>query len=434
LVLASEQTTLPYRHHRLKKGEETIVKTFLDGAGTALHTFRYFARRPLEVVRRHLCTWLIFENDAPAAYGHLDPEGGTTWLGIAVQKTRQRRGLGLRMMRLLMDSARGMGVRTLELSVDTDNSAAIALYERCGFKLAEHTDHVARFTRDLSPAREAVISSLAFRGQSVEAMITTAQEAGFALEFSSGMPYRHDMERVFLAAPLRRFAHNYFPAPSAPFVLNLASAHEPTRLRSIDHCVRGIELSHAVRAPFFSAHAGFCVDPKPSELGRKIEQRAAIDRRARWSHFVASLREVLERTRNLPTGFLVENNVLAAFNRYADGTNPLLCVDAEELLSALNEVNDARLGLLFDTGHMKVSANTLGFDLLAATQRLLSHIRCVHHSDNHGEMDDNGSIDQNYWFLAFMQRTGHAVHVLEVTESSAEALKRMERLLFYDGS
>jgi hypothetical protein len=83
---------------------------------------------------------------------------------------------------------------------------------------------------------------------------------------------------------------------------------------------------------------------------------------------------------------------------------------------------------------MKVSAKTLSFDLAPATEQLLPHIRCVHHSDNDGVVDDNRPIHDDYWFLPFMQRTGHAVHVLEVRKSGAQELKRMERSLFTDAA
>lgn len=418
------------RSHRLDPADPTLLRAFLDGAGNALETFRYFSKRPLGAVRDHLCTWLWLDEEEPVAYGHLDPEGDTVWLGIAVQQKRQGEGFGKLMMTLLLDAARGSGVRSLKLSVDNTNTAAIALYESHGFQLHEKTDAISFFTCDLAPRPEAVISSLAFMGQPVEAMIADAMKEGFAMEFSSGMPFHEEMEWVFLNAPMRRFAHNYFPAPKEPFVLNLASSDATIRDRSIAHCVRGVELSYAVGAPFFSAHAGFCVDPKPSELGRKLEQAGRIDRDANWSHFIASVHEVLRRTRDLPTGFLLENNVLAAVNRYADGTNPLLCVEADEQLRLLHDVRDPRVGLLFDTGHMKVSASTLGFDLDDATGRLLPHIRCVHHSDNDGMVDDNRPMREDYWFLPFMRRAGHAVHVLEVRKSAADELRGMEKLIF----
>lgn len=422
------------RSHRVTSARDPLLRTFLDGAGDSLRTFRYFQKRPLDVVDRHTCTWLWLEEDRPVAYGHLDPENDTTWLGIAVQEAHRGKGYGSLMMTLLLDAARGVGLTRLRLSVDLSNTAAIALYERHGFVLEERADPIAFFTCDLRPPRQAVMSSLAFMGQPVEVMIRSAMEHGFALEFSSGLPYHAEMEWAFVNAPVRRFAHNYFPAPEHPFVLNLGSADEATRQRSIAHCVKGIELSYASGSPFFSAHAGFCVDPRPSELGNQLARTGRIDRPRHWELFLSSVCAVLERTRDLPTGFLIENNVLAPVNRYEDGTNPLLCVEADEQLRLMDEVRDPRLGLLFDTGHMKVSAATLGFDLDGSTEALLHGIRCVHHSDNDARVDDNRPIGQDYWFLPHMQRVRHAVHVLEVRKSGAEELRRMEALLFPPGA
>lgn len=419
------------RSYRVTDPADPLLKAFLDGAGDSLRTFRYFAKRSLEVIEGHLCTWLWIDEDQPVAYGHLDREGATVWLGIAVQEQHRGKGYGSLMMTLLLDSARGAGLRSLRLSVDNENQAAIDLYERNGFVRADRTEAISFFTVDLLPKREAVMSSLAWMGTPVDAMIKDAITEGFALEFSSGMPFHEEMEWIFLNAPMRRFAHNYFPAPQQPFVLNLASIDDTVRERSIAHCVRGMELSYAVGAPFFSAHAGFCVDPKPSELGVKLEQVRSIDREANWRNFITSVREVLARTRDLPTGFLLENNVLAAVNRYADGTNPLLCVEAEEQARLVAEVNDPRVGLLFDTAHMKVSAATLGFDLRTATASLLPHVRCVHHSDNDGRVDDNRVFGPDYWFLPFLRDAARAVHVLEVRKSGAAELRRMEGLLFH---
>lgn len=415
---------------RLAPNDTALLQRFLDGAGASLSSFRYFQKRPFDVLQGHCCTWLWMEGDEPVAYGHLDREGATTWLGIAVQEKHWGKGYGRWMMKLLIDSARGMGIQEVKLSVDNDNTSAIQLYERYGFKRVEQTDRVSFFLCDLTPKEEAVMSSLAFMGMRPEEMIALADKEAMALEFSSGMPYNAEMEHLFLEAPMRRFAHNYFPAPEVPFVLNLASVDEVNRLRSIEHCVRGMELSHRVGAPFFSAHAGFCVDPKPSELGRRLEQIAHIDREQNWKHFVTSVKEVLQRTVHLPTGFLLENNVLAPVNRYPDGTNPLLCVDADEQLRIIAEVQDQRLGLLFDTAHMKVSAQTLGFDLESSTVRLMGHLRCVHHSDNQGVVDDNQGLNDDYWFLPWMPMTGHAVHVLETKKTAPSDLRRMEKLLF----
>lgn len=415
---------------RITVSNTHLLENFVSRAGKSLETFRYFAKRPYSVVENHLCTWAIVDDGQTEAYGHLDQEGDTVWLGIAVTDHARGKGYGRKMMQRLMDSARALGLQSVRLSVDHINEAAIKLYERFGFVLTEKRETFGFYEWKPEPLKNAVMSSLAFMGQTAEAIIETCKANDFILEFSSGMPYRPDMEAVFLDAPVKRFAHNYFPAPEVPFVLNLGSGDEEIRRISILHCINGIRLSHAVGAPFFSAHAGFCVDPKPTELGRQLSRVDSFDRSKHWELFLQSVREVLELTADLPTGFLIENNVLAKMNVYADGSNPLLCAEADEMLLLLSEINDPRLGILLDTAHLKVSSITLGFNLNEAAAKLLPVSRCIHHSDNDGLQDNNKPFDSEYWFLSMKNQAKHAVQVLEVRKQNPEELKAMEALLF----
>jgi len=112
-----------------------LLESFIQRAGASLSTFRYFATRPLSVVKNHACTWVIEENQEVEAYGHLDREGETVWLGIAVTYHSRGRGLGRQMMRRLIDSATTLRIPTVRLSVDNSNIAAIQLYERFDFRL-----------------------------------------------------------------------------------------------------------------------------------------------------------------------------------------------------------------------------------------------------------------------------------------------------------
>lgn len=95
--------------------------------------FRYFRKRPIEVVLRHRLCVVGLLNDRPVAYGHLDPEGETLWLGIAVDASMRGRGLGRQMMNYLIDHARSTGETSLMLTVDKGNPTAIRLYESMGF-------------------------------------------------------------------------------------------------------------------------------------------------------------------------------------------------------------------------------------------------------------------------------------------------------------
>ncbi len=57
-------------------------------------------------------------------------------LGISVARGAQRRGVGTAMMNAMCDYADGwVGAMRIELTVYTDNLAAIRLYERHGFQI-----------------------------------------------------------------------------------------------------------------------------------------------------------------------------------------------------------------------------------------------------------------------------------------------------------
>tara|TARA_R110002167_G_scaffold268090_1_gene474653 strand:- start:317 stop:850 length:534 start_codon:yes stop_codon:yes gene_type:complete len=53
---------------------------------------------------------------------------------LAVSTSYQNKGVGSRMMNLLINSLKDEGIRRLELTVESDNLSAIHLYERLGFQ------------------------------------------------------------------------------------------------------------------------------------------------------------------------------------------------------------------------------------------------------------------------------------------------------------
>ena len=274
------------------------------------------------------------------------------------------------------------------------------------------------------------ISTLAFLEQySVEEIIAVAQDHGWMLEFTSSFPYREGVDLVFRQATVARLPHNYFPPPAAPFVLNLASTDPKIRERSIAHCQQGIRLAAEADSPFYAAHAGFCLDPSPHQLGHPLEIAQSFHRPVHWDLFLNSIRSILATTQSTQVPFLIENNVLASFNLTSKGGNPLLCVDAGEIISLVKAVDDERFGLLLDTAHLKVSSCTLGFDLEAAVRDLQPFVKGIHHSDNDGQTDTNDPLDENYWFAPWIPAFRHLTHVLEVKRRPIVDIQRMIQLL-----
>ena len=272
------------------------------------------------------------------------------------------------------------------------------------------------------------ISTLAIRKYSPEEIVDIALQNNWAIEFSSGMDYRCDLQNFYESLLLKRIPHNYFPAPEVPFVLNLASIDNEIREKSINHCINGLELASSSNSPFFSAHAGFCIDPDPKQLGHQILYNSNFDREVNKKYFLESIRLLTDKAKELNIQFLIENNVIAGFN-FNDGINPFLCCDSFEMRWLVENIDDPHFGILLDTAHLKVSCKTLGLNKELELLKLQSYIKAIHHSDNDGNSDDNLLLSKDYWFLPHMNKFKTISHVLEVKDLSPSQINNQINLL-----
>ena len=142
------------RIEKILEGQEEKLEQFLESCGASLSTFRYFSSRPVSVVREHLVSLLAFDGDVPVAYGHLEPEDGIVWLGVCVMEGCIGRGYGFSMMEALLDEARALHVDAVNLTVDKDNSGAIRLYERVGFRRLKESTSTYWYRWGSSPEKK----------------------------------------------------------------------------------------------------------------------------------------------------------------------------------------------------------------------------------------------------------------------------------------
>ncbi|MAO66096.1 MAG: hypothetical protein CL666_13965 [Balneola sp.] len=274
------------------------------------------------------------------------------------------------------------------------------------------------------------VSTAAFVNSSLEQIIDIAEKNSLKIEFSSNLPHHPDSYSLVRAAKIDRITHNYFPAPKNPYVLNLASLDIEIRQQSINHCIKALEFAREISAPFYAAHAGYCLDPNPDDLGKKLGEGMGESRNRYWDVFLESVETIEKKAKEVGVLFLIENNVLTVENFISyEKVNPLLCCDPSEIKELFSQVQSNYLGLLLDTAHLKVSSNTLGFDLLGGVQSLSSFIKAIHHSDNDGESDTNRPIDNEYWFQKLMPVFKELPHVLEVRYQNLTAIKEQEILL-----
>lgn len=110
-----------------------LINKFLGTMKEGKTTFRYFENRSLEVIKNHLITVLLVNDNLPIAYGHLDKEDNDVWLGIAVSDNYRGKGYGEKMLKYLIKYAKVKNIQQIKLSVDNNNIPAINLYKKYGF-------------------------------------------------------------------------------------------------------------------------------------------------------------------------------------------------------------------------------------------------------------------------------------------------------------
>lgn len=265
-------------------------------------------------------------------------------------------------------------------------------------------------------------------GQSLDEIISKCISNDWALEFSSNIQHQENLIETYRSANIKKIIHNYFPAPEYPFVLNLASSNNNIRETSINHCKQGINLAKESSENIFSVHAGFCIDPVVSELGRKINYSTNYKKELHIQHFFNSLNELLEYSSLEGVKLLIENNVISEEN-LINQNNPLLCCSSSEIIKTMEQINNPNLMLLLDTAHLKVSCNTLNLNLISEVEKLLPYIGAVHHSDNNGYVDNNIQLNNDYWARTYLPYFKMIPNIIEVANIKDTDINNQIKLL-----
>jgi sugar phosphate isomerase/epimerase len=209
----------------------------------------------------------------------------------------------------------------------------------------------------------------------------------------------------------RYVVHNYFPPPAESFVLNLASPDDDVRARSLRLVEHALETAAALGSPLYSVHAGFVSDPTGFD-GRSFVFAPGGDAEAAKDRFREAIGAALDRARDLGVELLVENNVCTPETRGA------------LLLQAPDEFEELTgFGILLDTGHLNVSATTLGFDRSEFVRRLGPRIRAFHLHDNDGSADRHEPAAAGSWAREAVRATDAETIVVEALFANVEALR-----------
>jgi sugar phosphate isomerase/epimerase len=198
--------------------------------------------------------------------------------------------------------------------------------------------------------------------------------------------------------------HNYFPPPLVPFVLNLASQNSDILNQSINHTRKAMDLVSALGGGVYSFHAGYRFDPKVSDLGKSLSKSILYNREKALKIFKETVLMLSEEAKKKGINLLIENNVINRYNLNKFGEDPLLLTNPIEIIEFMKGM-PSNVGILLDVAHLKVSSNSLGFNLLDAAEQIHPWVQGYHLSDNDGKSDSNQLITSNSWFWKILDKS-----------------------------
>ena len=190
---------------------------------------------------------------------------------------------------------------------------------------------------------------------------------------------------------------------------------------------KSIDISHKINSKFFSFHAGFLLDPPPHLLGGLFKKVKLDNKSLAIKRFSRRAESIARYAKNKNVKILIENNVITKENLKQFGDNPFLLTTPNEILDFFKNAHE-NIGLLLDLGHLKVSSNTLGFDLVKGHKKLIPIIEGYHISDNNGKKDSNNEFSKNSWFFKKLKLDVKYI-TIEVYTANLKKLRTLYNLI-----
>jgi len=170
---------------------------------------------------------------------------------------------------------------------------------------------------------------------------------------------------------------------------------------SLEHLERAIALSSRLGADKFAFHAGFFIDIKLSEIGKKISRNNLSNKKEAVERFCSAYKIINEQAKNV--SLFIENNVFSKANSDTyGGENPFMMTSFYDYKSLKEKIN---FNLLLDVAHLKVSTKTLKLNWEDEFENMINVSSYIHVSDNDGFHDLNNQLTKSSNLLIMLEQS-----------------------------
>jgi sugar phosphate isomerase/epimerase len=219
--------------------------------------------------------------------------------------------------------------------------------------------------------------------------------------------------------------HNYFPIPSDPFVLNIASTDESIREKSLQHIYQAIDFCVDSGALLYTFHPGFITDPKGANQTQlnydfQWDDDATKEYSVAFDHMLRSIEKSVLYSRKRGIQIAIETE--GSFYK----KDHLLMQRPDEYKQFIKYFDPEDIGINLNIGHLRLSMEAFGFSWHELINIISDRIVAMELSHNNGLQDQHLPLQSNgwYWDLLLDQRFDSAFKILEFRNTSILEVKQ----------
>ena len=223
--------------------------------------------------------------------------------------------------------------------------------------------------------------------------------------------------------------HQYFPPPKTNFIINLASENKKILDSSLNQIINSLDFCSDNKIDLISFHSGFRSDPSNDF---KFNSKVISPYETAFNIFKDSIIKLAEYAKERDIKIAIENNVLAEYNLKDNANKYLLFCEEWEFERLFNEIDYDNVGILLDLGHLKVTTNTLGFNIDEFIKNLKNKVVAVHIHENNGKIDQHRCIskgDRVFKILDTYFKDSEVLKVLECDIKNEDEIVKYINLL-----
>jgi ribosomal protein S18 acetylase RimI-like enzyme len=113
------------------------------------NTFRYFNKRTIDVIKNHIITLILIDDNLPVGYAHIDYDDNKYWFGICILENYQGKGYGKKIMEYIFNHEKIKNIDNIYLTVDKINYIAISLYKKYNFYIIEENASYFKMSKNI---------------------------------------------------------------------------------------------------------------------------------------------------------------------------------------------------------------------------------------------------------------------------------------------